>query len=120
VLEDGEAPCDELMLFKTRVQTTWLFFTNKHIVLLLDDLRDRTKLFKWRMVYQDIRRNDLHAYKDDDGANRIDFGEEQPEWRFSHSLHPKPRRLEKDIWEKISKCRAKNSVQKPGAGKRGR
>jgi hypothetical protein len=95
---------ETLLLFKTRVQQTWIVTTSVQMFCVLDDTRKRPtgRLIQWRRPLDAIDSVRARAHRP--GAGLIDIGPKR-NWLYSKRLHPVAARLEEAVQAMIGRAR---------------
>ena len=93
----------ELIIFETSRQKTWLIVTSKKMFCVLDDVDKDTFEVRWHLtkdklvsdnkVILDIKID--HDYKENTGL--VDFGQNHREWLYSKKLFPTKDKLKDKI-----------------------
>lgn len=84
-LDHGEFIVDYLLIFSTSSQHTWLIFSNKNVLCVLDDIRkrDNEKLIQWKQKLQDCRQ--LSTVHNTSETGRLNIGV-RTGWLYSYEL----------------------------------
>lgn len=99
----NETVFNQLLIFKTSDQHTWLIATNKKLFCLLDDenTRKEKKLLMWSITLEEARAHiEVKPHKKNSGL--LDIGSKK-NWLYSTVLFPKPADLVKEINKLIYK-----------------
>ena len=83
---------EEIILFRTSRQQTWLIVSNTTVYCILDDKEKKSILFKWKMnkeeLIDSVGNFNLNIstgdYKGNTGT--INFGEQHKDWLYSKKL----------------------------------
>lgn len=89
---------NEMLLFESNVQKTWLICTNHALYCALDDIRRDESTIRWKLSKSSIVRGNTIflnlSIKDDwkkpTKYGRIDFGSKHKDWLYSKSLYSRP------------------------------
>lgn len=86
-IHPGEVATDALLLFRTRVQRTWIVATNKRLFCVLDDSETRasSRLIQWSLPLDKAGSIRVRSHKPRTGL--LDIGP-RTHWLYSRSLHP--------------------------------
>ncbi|MDF9798255.1 hypothetical protein OKW21_003518 [Catalinimonas alkaloidigena] len=101
----GEQVVDEILIFRTSQQRTWLVATEKHLFCILDDEDTRAsgKVIQWKLALKESSPVSAGLYKARTGL--LNIGPKKG-WLYSKALYNRPQELEQAVSELIQ--RAKN------------
>ena len=100
---------NEMLLFETKLQKTWLICTNNALYCALDDIRKNSSDIRWKLSKTEIiRQNEIKIslnIRDDqhkpEKYGRVDFGNYHKNWLYSKSLFTRPEKLRSMFQELI-------------------
>jgi hypothetical protein len=103
-VDDSERAVDELLLFDTPGQHTWLIATTRQLFCVLDDQNTRTsgRLIQWKLPLD--KATPIRARTSEMGNPVVDIGTKR-NWLYSRHLHSDEQLLERDIVSLIRKGR---------------
>lgn len=105
-LDLDEVPTEQLLIFSTPQQQTWLVITQRSIVIVLDDANTRQSGRLVQRVMTHANAIPISARISKDGVGTIGFGRIEPRWYYSASLFATPKLLERSISNLVSKAAA--------------
>ena len=100
---------EEIILFRTSRQQTWLIVSNTTVYCILDDKEKKSILFKWKMnkeeLIDSVGNFNLNIstgdYKGNTGT--INFGEQHKGWLYSKKLFQNENDLINNFKNKVNK-----------------
>jgi len=109
LLNFDEIILDNILLFKTKKQQTWLIITNKQIICVLDDENTRKgdELIQWTQPLDGA--NPVRVYISSNGNPVFDIGTVE-RWLYSKTLHPDPIELEKKLKSMIQNAKGNQNI----------
>jgi len=98
--ESGEKVNQDLLIFSTRKQRTWLVSTDKKLFCLLDDDSTRTsgRIIQWVLKKEDAKPIEASKYKWTVGLLSVGL---RKNWLYSTRLFSKPEDLQKKVAELV-------------------
>jgi hypothetical protein len=102
LVTDDERVVDQLLLFETPRQHTWVIATSRQLVCILDDENTRAtgRLIQWRLPLDQA--TPIRARTSERGNAVVDIGTKRS-WLYSRHLHSDEQLLEGDIMTLIQK-----------------
>jgi hypothetical protein len=100
-LAGGDLPVDRMLLFATGTQQTWLVFSRRALVLVLDDADTRQRQRLVQRVIGHRQAQPVDARVDRDGTATVAVGPGQGRWYYSPQLFATPQLLEEAVRERL-------------------
>lgn len=100
----GEEVVEDLLLFRTSKQRTWLVLTNRQLFCLLDDADTRAseRLIQWRLLLEEADPVEAKVWKPALGLLGVG---QHTDWIYSRSLHSDPHALEEAVRTMIERAK---------------